>query len=93
MAEDLVGSMDKRKSPLRQASRLFSKLKNASQLSHVYCFLLSLHLCLQVIIEGIWGNNRASGFLAVDDVTFYDGVGLVISKQIFNQSSGVFHNP
>lgn len=28
----------------------------------------------QVIIEGIWGNNRASGYLAVDDVTFYDGV-------------------
>ena len=93
MAEDLVGSMDKHKSPLRQASRLSSKLKNASQLSRVYCFLLSLHLCLQVIIEGIWGNNRASGFLAVDDVTFYDGVGLLISKQIFNQSSGVFHNP
>ena len=28
----------------------------------------------QVIIEGIWGNNRASGHIAVDDVTFYDGV-------------------
>ena len=31
----------------------------------------------QVIIEGIWGNNRASGFLAVDDVTFYDGVSII----------------
>jgi len=28
----------------------------------------------QVIIEGIWGNNRASGHIAVDDITFYDGV-------------------
>ena len=27
----------------------------------------------QVIIEGVWGNNRASGFIAVDDVTFYEG--------------------
>ena len=27
----------------------------------------------QVIIEGIWGNPRASGYIAVDDVTFYDG--------------------
>ena len=27
----------------------------------------------QVIIEGIWGTPRASGYLAVDDVTFYDG--------------------
>ena len=32
---------------------------------------------IQVIIEGIWGNNRASGFLAVDDVTFYDGVSII----------------
>ena len=30
-------------------------------------------LCFQVIIEGIWGNPRASGYIAVDDVTFYDG--------------------
>ena len=27
----------------------------------------------QVIIEGIWGTPRASGYIAVDDVTFYDG--------------------
>ena len=27
----------------------------------------------QVIVEGVWGNNRASGFIAVDDITFYDG--------------------
>ena len=26
------------------------------------------------MIEGIWGSNRASGYIAVDDVTFYDGV-------------------
>jgi len=26
-----------------------------------------------VIIEGIWGNPRGSGYIAVDDVTFYDG--------------------
>ena len=79
MAEDLVGSMDKRKSPLRPASRLSFVLKSC------LIDMWGLHLCLQVIIEGIWGNNRASGFLAVDDVTFYDGVGLVILKQIFNQ--------
>ena len=36
-----------------------------------------IKLSSQVIIEGIWGNNRASGFLAVDDVTFYDGVGII----------------
>ena len=28
---------------------------------------------LQVMIEGIWGSNRASGYIAVDDVTFYNG--------------------
>jgi len=28
----------------------------------------------QVIIEGVWGNNRASGFISVDDVTIYEGV-------------------
>jgi len=28
----------------------------------------------QVMIEGIWGSSRASGYIAVDDVTFYDGV-------------------
>ena len=27
----------------------------------------------QVIVEGIWGTPRASGYIAVDDVTFYDG--------------------
>ena len=27
----------------------------------------------QVIIEGIWGNPRASGYIAVDNVIFYDG--------------------
>ena len=26
-----------------------------------------------MIIEGIWGTPRASGYIAVDDVTFYDG--------------------
>ena len=36
-----------------------------------------IKLSSQVIIEGIWGNNRASGFLAVDDVTFYDGVSII----------------
>ena len=30
-------------------------------------------ISFQVIIEGIWGNPRASGYIAVDDVTFYDG--------------------
>eukprot|EP00094_Tigriopus_californicus_P006176 TCALIF_05946-PA protein Name:"Similar to Mamdc4 Apical endosomal glycoprotein (Mus musculus)" AED:0.05 eAED:0.05 QI:15/0.7/0.81/0.90/0.7/0.90/11/507/432 len=27
----------------------------------------------QVIIEGVWGNNRVSGYIAIDDVTFFDG--------------------
>ena len=37
--------------------------------------IVEINFCLlQVIIEGIWGNNRASGHIAVDDVTFYDGV-------------------
>lgn len=35
----------------------------------------------QVIIEGVWGNNRASGFLAVDDVTFYDGLCATVPEQ------------
>ena len=30
-------------------------------------------LTLKVIIEGVWGNNRASGFIAVDDVTVFEG--------------------
>ncbi len=25
------------------------------------------------MIEGVWGNNRVSGYIAVDDVTFFDG--------------------
>ena len=36
-------------------------------------FFLDLPRTVQVIIEGIWGNLRASGYIAVDDVTFYDG--------------------
>ncbi len=31
------------------------------------------HNFYQVIIEGVWGNNRASGFIAVDDVTIFEG--------------------
>lgn len=27
----------------------------------------------QVIIEGVWGNNRVSGYIAIDDITFFDG--------------------
>jgi hypothetical protein len=26
-----------------------------------------------VIIEGVWGNNRVSGYVAVDDVTVFEG--------------------
>jgi hypothetical protein len=37
-------------------------------------FIFYYHI--QVIIEGVWGNNRASGFIAVDDVTFYEGKNL-----------------
>jgi len=34
---------------------------------------VSTSTSFQVIVEGVWGNNRASGFIAVDDITFYDG--------------------
>ena len=34
---------------------------------------VSTDTSFQVIIEGIWGTPRASGYMAVDDVTFYDG--------------------
>ena len=27
----------------------------------------------QVVMEGVWGNNRVNGFIAVDDVTFFPG--------------------
>ena len=27
----------------------------------------------QVVIEGVWGNNRVSGYIAVDDVALYEG--------------------
>ena len=48
--------------------------------------LATYKVCIpsQVIIEGIWGNNRASGFLAVDDVTFYDGVSTVATSLLCN---------
>jgi hypothetical protein len=42
-----------------------------SQESHVSVLLKKYFF--KVIIEGVWGNNRASGFIAVDDVTFYEG--------------------
>jgi len=34
----------------------------------------------QVIVEGVWGNNRASGFIAVDDVTIYEGECATVPK-------------
>ncbi|XP_040565755.1 MAM and LDL-receptor class A domain-containing protein 1 isoform X2 [Lepeophtheirus salmonis] len=27
----------------------------------------------EVVFEGVWGNNRVSGFIALDDLTFYKG--------------------
>jgi len=27
----------------------------------------------QVVFEGVWGNSRVSGYMAVDDVTFFEG--------------------
>ena len=27
----------------------------------------------QVVFEGVWGNSRVSGYVAIDDVTFYEG--------------------
>ena len=34
------------------------------------------------MIEGVWGNNRVSGYIAVDDLTFFDGD--CESKQLFS---------
>jgi MAM domain. len=28
---------------------------------------------LQLVFEGMWGPNRASGTIAIDDVTLYEG--------------------
>ena len=39
----------------------------------VIIIIILMTINSQVIIEGIWGTPRASGYLAVDDVTFYDG--------------------
>ena len=36
-------------------------------------FFLDLPRTIQVIIEGIWGNPQASGYIAENDVTFNDG--------------------
>jgi hypothetical protein len=27
----------------------------------------------QVVFEGIWGPNRASGMISIDDISFYEG--------------------
>lgn len=27
----------------------------------------------QIVIEGVWGNSRVSGYMAIDDVTFFEG--------------------
>ena len=42
----------------------------------------------QVVFEGVWGNNRANGFIGVDDVTFFEGD--CDSKPIFPSSSLTF---
>ena len=40
-------------------------------------FIVALHWSFffqfQVLVEGVWGNNRVSGFIAIDDVTFFNG--------------------
>ena len=35
-------------------------------------FRNELNLC-QVVLEGVWGNNRVSGYIAVDDITVFEG--------------------
>ena len=37
----------------------------------LYHFLYTF--LFQVLVEGVWGNNRVSGFIAIDDVTFFSG--------------------
>ena len=27
----------------------------------------------QIVFEGIWGNSRVSGYVAIDDITFFEG--------------------
>jgi hypothetical protein len=38
-----------------------------------HTFIQHHFLIFQVIIEGVWGNNRVSGYVAVDDVTVFEG--------------------
>ncbi len=40
---------------------------------HFYSYVCLYFLSLQIVFEGVWGNNRVSGYLALDDVTFFDG--------------------
>ena len=36
-------------------------------------FLLYFTRLIQVVLEGVWGNNRVSGYIAVDDITVFEG--------------------
>ena len=47
-----------------------SYLKHIQQ-TFFYHFLYTF--LFQVLVEGVWGNNRVSGFIAIDDVTFFSG--------------------
>ena len=43
---------------------------------------------LQIVFEGMWGSSRGTGFMAVDDVTFYKGD--CSSKFIFRKLNSNF---
>jgi len=54
----------------------------------------------QVLVEGVWGNNRVSGFIAIDDVTFFNGdcdvipnhANLVVAECTFDRDSCSWRN-
>ena len=38
----------------------------------IYLFYSRFYL-FQIVFEGIWGNSRVSGYVAIDDITFFEG--------------------
>ena len=38
----------------------------------IYLFYSRFYF-FQIVFEGIWGNSRVSGYVAIDDITFFEG--------------------
>ncbi len=51
---------------------MFKKLRVYAKTNFV-CLSVRTLFSFQVVIEGVWGNNRANGFIGIDDVTFFEG--------------------